>query len=417
MAVPLGVAATMTGTRSPAPQDKITAPLAEPDPGTVEAAAGAVRAFTADMYRELALPAGAARGNLVCSPYSAAVALAMARVGARGQTADEMDTVLHAPAPRPEALDAGLGALDRALAALDDPAGTGAQRPRLSMANALWPQYDLPLHPAFVDTLTACYDATAHPVDFRRSTEAARLEINAWVNDRTSGRIPQLLASGVVTTMTCLVLTNAIYLKANWEFPFPDKVTAPAPFTTELGDTIQVPMMTLPACDVGYLAGQGWQAVDLPYVGSELAMAVVVPEPGLLAALEQEMDGPWLQRLLTGFTRRQARIRLPRWTFRLPSDLGEILVRLGMPTAFTPQADLSGMSPTGGLYISRVMHEAFIAVDEYGTEAAAATAAVVSRTSVGADVSADRPFLYVIHDVATATPLFVGRVTDPTTER
>lgn len=417
MAVPLGFTATIMGTGSPARWNAAAASSAGPAPGEVEAAAGAVRAFTADMYRELALAREAAGRNLVCSPYSAAVALAMARAGARGVTADEMDAVLHAPLPRPEALHTGLGALDRALAVFDDPGGTGVKLPRLSMANALWPQHDLPIEPAFLDILATCYDATAHPVDFRGATEAARQEINAWVGDRTNGRIPQLLASGTLTAMTCLVLTNAIYLKANWKFPFPTETTRLASFGTETGGTVQVPMMNLPDCDVGYLEGRGWQAIDLPYVGSELAMAVVVPKQDPLATLEREMDETWLRQVLTGFSLRQVRIRLPKWTFRLPVELGELLAKLGMPTAFTSAADFSGMSRAVDLFISRVVHEAFIAVDEFGTEAAAATAVVMERSSVPTSVSADRPFLYVIHHVATGTPLFIGRVADPTVER
>ncbi|MBT8225308.1 MAG: serpin family protein [Dactylosporangium sp.] len=419
MAVPLSVAAMAWGARRPLILDPRMSLVerAEPDPAAIAAAAGAVRGFTADMYRDLALT-GDERNNLVCSPYSAVMALAMARAGAAGVTAQEMDTVLHAPTPRPQALDAGLNALDQLLvAAYHDPGGSGEECPRLDTANALWTQYDLPLEEAFLGILARYYGAGANSVDFWGATEAARQEINAWVSARTNERIPELLAQGALTPMTCLVLTNAIYLKANWQFPFPEEATEPAAFARDDGGTVSVPMMASPTNDIGYLSGGDWRAVDLPYVGSGLAMAIVVPEPGALASLEQRVDERWLRDLLTGFVQLPVRVRLPRWTFRLPTELGDLLARLGMPTAFSALADFSGMSSAAGLSISKVVHEAFIAVDEYGTEAAAATAVIIDRTAIGPTVVADRPFLFVIHDVATATPIFIGRVTDPTIEQ
>ena len=404
-AVPLGLAASTLTTRP-----------AAADTGAIPAAASAVRAFTADLYRTLAATTAATTttGNLVCAPYSVAVALAMARVGAAGSTGDEMDAVLHAPEPRPDALHPALGALDRLLAAYDDPGGTGAVTPRMSTANALWPQVDLALRPQFVDTLSTCYAAAPHPVDFLHAPEPARQEINAWVSQRTAGRIPQLLSDGSISAATSLVLTNAISLKAAWLFPFPKAATTQGAFTTAAGTTVSTPMMAVPGRMLGYRDGGTWHAVRLPYVGGTLAMTVVVPRSGQLADLEATIDETWLRSLLTGFSTRTVQVRLPRWNLRQPTDLTGGLTGLGLRTAFTIQADFTAMCPVLGTHLDRVAHEAFIAVDEDGTEAAGASAVVVVPPQLPTPVIADRPFLYVIHDIATATPLFIGRVGDPT---
>jgi serpin B len=411
-AVPLAAAALAVpdlADRLTASPDPVRVP---PDPAAAEAAAIAVRGFTADLYRSIAGAAGG--GNVVCAPYSVALALAMTRAGAGSATADEMDAVLHAPHPRPGALDSGLNTVDQVLAGRYQ-GGDGVKQPRLATANALWTRLDLDLAPAFRDTLAGYYGAAPHPVDFRGATEVTRQEINTWVSDRTNTKIPELLQSGSVSPDTTLILTNTTYLRAAWTYPFSVPATAAAPFTRDDGQVVSVPMMRGPFDPMGYLEGDGWRAVDVPYAGGGLAMAVVVPTRDDLAAVEAELDEAWLAALLRGFRTESVQLRLPRWTFRLPAELGVILSELGMPTAFSSRADFTGISTEPSLCIDDVVHETFIAVDEKGTEAAAASAVIVRPPSIprGPEFFVDRPFLYVIHDRSSGVPLFIGRVHDP----
>jgi serpin B len=383
-----------------------------PDPASVEAAAIAVRGFTVDLYRSLAEADDG--GNVVCAPYSVALALAMTRAGAGSSTADEMDAVLHAPHPRPGALDSGLNTVDQSLAERFQN-GDGTKQPKLTTANALWTRLDLEVRPGFRDTLAGYYGAEAHPVDFRGATEAAREEINVWVSDRTNAKIPQLLTSGSVNRQTTLILTNTTYLMAAWTYPFHAPSTVAAPFTRDDGQVVEVPMMRGPFDRMGYLEGDGWRAVDVPYASGELAMAIVMPTRDDLAAVEAHLDEAWLAALVRGFHFQDVQLRLPKWTFRLPAQLGAALSELGMPTAFSTLADFTAMSTEPDLSIDDVVHETFIAVDEKGTEAAAASGVIIRPPSipVGPEFFVDRPFLYVIHDRSSGVPLFIGRVHDP----
>lgn len=372
-----------------------------------------VQGFGAELYRQLA----GGVGNLVCSPYSAAVALAMTRNGARGRTAVEMDRVLQAP--QLDDLNRGFNALQQHL---DARAGTREQADRsiaeisLEVANSLWAQRGLEWRSSFLDALARNYGAGLQLVDFVNDTESARQEINGWTSQRTRGRIKELIPPEVLDLLTRLVLVNAVYLKAPWEEPFERDATRPGAFSRLDGSRVTVPMMRATLRSAGYGEGPDWKAVDLRYAGSELAMAVVLPEPDRFDEVEHGLDGAALHRVLTEFITTAVDLDLPRWRFRTQLSLKSVLAELGMPTAFTRGADFSGMTTQEQLLIDPVLHEAFVAVDEQGTEAAAATAVVVRATSAlpaRARVVVDRPFLFVIHDRATATPLFIGRVTDP----
>ncbi len=242
--------------------------------------------------------------------------------------------------------------------------------------------------------------------------------INAWTGEQTGGKIDKLISEQALTGLTRLVLVNAVYLKAPWRQPFDVGRTHAGPFTRSDGSTVQVPMMAEEIGDARYGRVDGWQAVELRYAGDALAMTIVLPDRAL-EAFGGELDGDRLARVLRSVAPvGRVALSLPKWTFRTNRPLKENLAALGMPTAFDERkADFSGMTAEEKLLIDDVLHEAFIAVDEAGTEAAAATAVMMRTESmpvIDAEMVVDRPFLFVIHDVATAVPLFIGRVTDPT---
>ncbi len=367
--------------------------------------------FGVDLYGVLARD----EGNLVFSPYSAGIALAMTRAGAAGQTLDQMTAVLHADA----GLDEGLNAIDQALAtrpgeyAWDDKKVTL----ELATANQLWGQREFPFEDAFLTTLAAQYGAGMRLVDYKEAAEDARTRINDWVSERTQKRIPELIPGGVLTADTRLVLTNAIYLNAPWLHRFNADATAPAPFVRLDGSEVQAQMMHLSE-SLRYAKGSGYQAIELPYVDGSLAMLVVIPDAGRFDAVQSGLSAGLLDEVLKGLGDSEVQLALPRFEFRTQAGLKDALTELGMPVAFEGgKADFSRMSPEGkSLYIQDVIHEAFISVDEEGTEAAAATAVVVGATAAppeGVELTVDRPFLFVIRDTETGAILFMGRVLDP----
>ncbi|MGB9377777.1 MAG: serpin family protein [Mycobacteriales bacterium] len=384
------------------------------DPAALPTAAAVVRHLGADLFGALAERAG----NLALSPYSVAAGLAMTRNGARGETAAEIDRVLQSPGPAD--LNSGFNALT---GHLDGRAGPvrrtdgSAAEVALQSANSLWGQRGIGWAGPFLDDMAAYYGAGLRLVDFGADPADAAAAVNTWAAARTAGRIAHLVPAGALDASTRLLVVNAVHFKAPWEEPFDAAATRPAQFTRPDGSTVTVPMMGKLMKRARYASGPGWQAVDLPYAGSRLAMAVVVPDLGHLAVVRRSLDGAGLADLLAALRPAAVAFDLPRFTFRTRCALGEHLGALGMHSAFTDRADFSGLTETDKVMIDAVLHEAFIAVDEEGTEASAATAVMIGLTSALADplrVSADRPFLFVVHDIETATPLFLGRVEDPT---
>jgi len=395
-------------------------PRAPADPAALSGAAAAVADFSADLYRRLAADSP---GNLICSPYSAAVALSMARCGAVGRTATEMDAVLHVPAGAVSSSEgsdgsfaAGLNTLALALAGRSGRRATadGSKATvSLDVANALWGQRDERWEKPFLTGLAQYYGAGMRQVDFRSDSPGAVRAINSWTSKQTHGRIPAIVSG--LDSSTRLVLAGALYLRAPWNTPFDD--ARPAPFTRLDGSAVQADLMSVAAHDTGYATGPGWQAVDVPYAGGELAMAVILPDEGKFAEIRDSLDGTALRRLLTGLTQTGVTLELPKWTTRTTVGLDKALKAMGMPTAFGADADFSAMTRTEPLSIAAVPQQAYVAVDEQGTEAAVVTAAVMGVTAIAEPplkVTIDRPYLFVIHDRPTATPLFLGHVTDPT---
>jgi len=356
-----------------------------------------------------------AKGNLVYSPLSMSLALAMAREGAAGQTADEMDTVLGP--------NAGVDARNAMKALLSPPTQQpgGPMPPQLAIANRLYGDKALTFEKPFLDLTRDGYGAPIEAVDFRKNFEGARLTINKWVEGQTKDRIKNLLAPGTLDKLTRLVLVNAIYLKAQWATAFSEGATKPSAFVVDGAGSKQVPTMHADTVHTRHGSYAGARTLEIPYSyagGPMLSMLVVVPDKAKLADVEAAYTKGGIQPFLAG-TSQSAKINiaLPKFTAGTDLDLGKALENLGIKRAFTDEAQFPKISKQEDLKISKVIHKAWISVDEKGTEAAAATAVVMAQiTSVDPtpviDFKVDRSFLFFIHD-EHGTVLFGGRVTDP----
>lgn len=387
------------------------APRAAADPAEAVLAGAAINDFGVALLRAASPP----DANAVISPASIVLALAMARAGALGQTAAEMDEVLRDAASDDHA--GWLNALDAALAlrsgTFEDDAGKDTSV-LLRIANATFAQQDYPWKQPFLEALASRFGAGVRTVDYQRQVEQARQAINAWVSDRTESRIPELIDQGVLDEATRMVLVNAIYLKAAWLFPFDEKLTADGPFTRLDGSIVQAPFMARQE-QFRYAEGSGWQAVEVPYVGGSLAMTLILPAD--IAAFESTLDGAAFAAITDALEARMVDVSMPKFGIETKLDLATVLAGMGMPTAFDPdRADFSGMTDAERLYISAVIHQANIDVDEKGTTAAAATAVVIRAGAAPGELVIlrfDRPFLFALRDVPTGTVLFLGRVVEP----
>lgn len=384
---------------------------AEVGPDELQALAEGNSAFAWDLYHLLSRE----DGNLFYSPYSISLALAMTYAGARGDTERQMAGTLHFDLSQSQ-LHPAFQALAAELASRSE----GRQedegdRFRLNVANSLWGQEGYPFLPAFLDLLDSYYGAGLRRLDFAAAAEAARQAINTWVEEQTEGRIKDLIQPGVIDSTTRLVLANAIYFNASWAYPFFEGATADGPFHLADGSEVTVPMMRLNE-DLAYAAGDGYQAVELPYTGHQLSMVILLPDEGEMGTFEASLDAARVSEIVSGLARQQVMLTMPRFEFESEFSLGDTLAEMGMVDAFGGAADFSGMAGNRDLFISAVVHKAFVAVDEEGTEAAAATAVVVAELAMPAEpveMTVDRPFLFLIRDLDTGTLLFVGRVVDP----
>jgi serpin B len=346
--------------------------------------------------------------TVAVSPFSVSQALAMALAGARGETAAQIASTLGTQLPAPRFLSA-FNDLDHRLAR-DRGAAT------LQVANALYGQRGQRFRRPFLDALALYFGAAMRTVDFGSHPNAARLAINRWVSEHTSAKIPQLLSQQDVTKITVFVLVNAVYLKAKWLSPFLAADTTAAAFHTP-GGVLRVPTMHQQA-EFPYVRGSGYRALELPYRHSRLALDVLLPNPGRLPDLLGSLANTGPLPLLSGLASAQIQLALPKLKLRTHTELAPVLSALGMPLAFTPQADLSGIAGRpGDLEIGAAVHEAYIRVDEAGTEAAAATGLVgVPSAGVGGpiiDFSVNRPFVFVLRDTASGAVLFTGLVSRP----
>jgi serpin B len=368
-------------------------------------------AFAFDLYQALG-PEG--DGNVVYSPYSLSLALAMAYAGARGETERQMAGTLHLSLPQAQ-LHPAFNALDQELEERGQGAsGADGQGFRLNVANALWGQEDYLFLPEFVNLLAANYGAEMRRLDFAREKKA-RKAINDWVGEQTEGEIQELIPPGALDAATRLVLTNAVYFNAAWARQFDPRASRDGTFHLLDGRLVSTPMMHQ-AGSFAYAEGPHYRAVVLPYDGYETGMVILLPADGQFEAVERSLDAEQVEAVLEGLAERQVALTLPRLEFASELDLASVLAAMGMPLAFTLQADFSGMTAEEGLLISDVIHQATVSVGEAGTEAAAATAIVMPPSATPEDfvtVTVDRPFLFLIRDLQTGSVLFLGRVVDP----
>ena len=393
------------------------APAKDPDLPSVLRAANVARVAPSPTAPVPAVAAGIAQlgfrlgradtGNWVVSPASIAYAFAMVRGGARGATADEMDKAFGFPS---SGLADAFNAITRAVVTGDvppppdrSPRKPGEVRPTVScLGNAVFATAGYPVGEDFLRTLAEQYGAGVYPVDFTK--DAAARAIDAWVGQQTAGRVTKLFDR--LPADTKLVLANTVYLRADWKLPFDHQSTSDQPFRRADGSSVTARMMHA-AAPVRYAEGPGWQAVELPYVGDQLAMRILLPAPG--------GDPHALLTLNPTFELRPVQLSLPTWDFSTSVDLKAALGGLGVRTAFAPgAADFSGINRE--LYIDQAVHRATITVDEAGTEAAAATAIVMAPTSgllTRGVFNADHPFAFEIVHTATGVPLFMGHVADP----
>lgn len=442
-------AETLTATPRPTPDPDLaisSVARAPADPAQAAAAAASINAFGLDLFRKLlADPAVTPDRNAVFSPTSIALALAMARAGAKGETASQMDAVLHTTGW--DALGPGLNSLSQALASRDATwQDYATHQLALRIANAAYAQQGWRIEQPYLDAIAAAFGAGLHLADFASDPTGAREAINAWVKEQTNGKIPAFLGPGDIDPSTMLFLINAVYMKAEWQAAGTlfSRSSEPAPFIRPDGSQVEVPTMRATALGLApflpYVRGNGWQATELPYQGAggtaPLAMTLVLPDD--LATFEHNLTPAQLERITGALTAQRANpamvacpdhpdwqcypyrvvLDLPRFDIETRADLIPALSALGMPSAFSAAADFTGIHAPDSPWISKAIHQAIIDVDEKGTEAAAVTGLGATggpgNVAVG-DLALhfDHPFLFFVRDLETGAVLFMGQVTDP----
>lgn len=365
--------------------------------------------FALDMYRELA----AGKENIFFSPWSLSYALAMTYEGARGRTADEMSSVLH--------FSASESARRRSFSLIDKKLNASDSGCSLHAANALWVEKSFHLEEDYSELLEKSYHARATNLDFINADEESRRIINSWVEEKTLEKIRELIPPGVIDDLTRLILTNAIYFKGIWKLEFDRNLTAKEGFFTGEGRRVVVPMMRRldDSAVFPYFESEDLHVLRLPYLGDRLSMTLILPRNNDFATLEASLDAETISRWRMELVERRVDVYIPKFKVASNYLLNESLIKLGMPTAFDDSAaDFTGMSIKWGrmLYISHVFHQAYVEVNEEGTEATAATAVVIKIRGLPPKppvFRADRPFIFMISDDQTGLILFLGRVNHP----
>jgi serpin B len=373
----------------------------------VEVIVGGNTAFAFDLYRKLR----ETEGNLFFSPYSISTALAMTYAGARGNTERQMAQTLRFSLDQKE-LHPAFASLERRLEAVLE-----QWQLQLAVANSLWPQIDHTFLEGFLSLVKENYGVIISPVDYGQ-TEVARKEINTWVEKKTEDKIKDLIPPGLIVALTTLVLVNAIYFKGNWASQFDPSLTKGATFWMTPAEEIEVLMMTQQQ-DFMYAESESLQVLELPYVGGDLSMVLFLPRKvDGLAELEAALTTENLEKWTGDLREKEVLVSMPVFKMSGMFMLGGTLASMGMTDAFSRNADFSGMDGSKSLFISEVIHKAFIDVNEEGTEAAAATAVVMAKSIPlpPPTFRADHPFVFLIRDNHSGSILFLGRVANPMVE-
>jgi serine protease inhibitor len=402
---------------TPTPTPDLTPEEVSPVTAGEQAVVDANNQFALDAYAQLRKESGSGAVNLFFSPFSISSALAITYEGARGTTADEIQAVFHFPkddATRRQGFQELYQGINQ-----------GNTRYLLKTANALWAEQTYAFLPDYMRTALEYYGANATNMDFRNQPEPSRLTINRWVEDQTNNRIRDLIPRGAIDPLTRLVITNAVYFKGTWVKQFDANKTKEALFTITPGTTVPVQMMarTDEEAIFNYTETGTVQVLEMPYAkdgGKQLSMLIILPKGNDLASVEDSLSVQGLSAWRNALASRRVQVFFPKFTMETRYSLPNTLALMGMPTAFTGNADFSGMDGTKNLYIGDVIHQAFVEVNEEGTEAAAATAVVMKATAIRDEppipvFRADHPFLFLIQDNDTGNILFIGRVANPVT--
>ena len=368
--------------------------------------ANANNKFAFDLYSQLDK---SENGNLFYSPYSISAALAMTYEGAEGKTAEEMKSVFHFPESN---------ILRPNFAAIYKDINKGAKDYELKTGNALWVQQDFPFLVDYKNRVEKYFGGKAASLDFVSESEKSRQTINSFIGEQTNNKIKDLIPAGFLNAMTRLVLTNAIYFKGTWQWEFDTSDTRDSNFKITPTNIVKTPTMNMDPdkASFNYADTGDLQILELPYKGVEISMLVLLPNENL-DAIENTLTAEKLNEYKSKMKETKLdSISLPKFEFDTKYFMRDVLSALGMPTAFSESADFSGMTGKRDLFISFVIHQAYVKVDEKGTEAAAATAVGMQTTSVRprTDFRADHPFIFLIQDKGTGNILFFGRMVDPT---
>ena len=368
--------------------------------------------FALDFYQIMTRASG---NNLIYSPYSISLAFSMVYAGARGETQAQMQEAFNYLLQDIQhmafnALDQHLSDLGKGVLSNQD----GREPFQLNITNAVWGQEGSSFKETYLNTLAQNYGAGLRLTNFTKNPEASRSLINQPVAEQTRKRIENFLPQDFIDSSTRLVLTNAIYFRAAWQFQFDPSATEDGTFTLLDESNVTIPLMHLQTARVPYTQGDGYQAALLPYAGGVVDMLVVLPEVGRFESIEQRLSSDFLEGLQDQVTLHDVTLSMPKFDFESEIDLSKRLKEMGMTEAFGPQADFSGMVDGGGLFISAALHKATIALDEKGTEAAAATAVAMAESAMEqAEMTIDRPFILAIIERDTGSILFLGRVMNP----
>ena len=381
---------------------------------SVESVIDANNNFAFDIYEKLTSE-NSEDDNLFLSPFSISSAFALTYEGAKGETADQIGSVFYFP-DNIENLRNGY---------LDFNTGINAGDPEydLEVANALWAEETYQFLEDYINTAETYYSAETTNLDFINQPEESRVTINDWVAEKTNNKIEDLIPEGMIDSLTRLVITNAIYFKGTWVLQFDENMTAEADFTTPSGEIVTVDMMKRTDDDAiyGYAETDDLQVLEMPYeneTGKKLSMIVLLPKDNDLQEAEDALNEGEFEEIVGSIESQQVKVYFPKFKLETEYLLSDTLIDMGMPAAFTSAADFSGMDGATGLYISDVVHKAFIEVNEEGTEAAAATAVVFAKGMSPEEETipvfrADHPFIFMIQDDETGNILFIGRISNP----